>query len=246
MLGTQAILHLTTDNHIRVGIAHNLNLQKAIHILSNHWWWAMPAPQLQLYHRIRSIEMPTKSGAYWVTWANAHAKNSNNVEDLAEPFRSNAKAFIKALKDAGATVTISTTKRNAKRAYLFHWSWKISQGKCKASEAAKMTGVDIQWDHGNEADSKKGAQQMVTGFGLAVPPKSSNPPALTSNHISGKAIDLTIKWTGILKVKNKNGVESSIPFNANVNQNSTLHEAGASYGVKKLKSDAPHWSYDGH
>lgn len=76
--------------------------------------------------------MPTKSGKYWVTWANVHAKNSNKVDDLEITFRTNVKAFIKALTDAGATVDISTTKRSDKRAYLFHWSWKISQGKVQA------------------------------------------------------------------------------------------------------------------
>jgi hypothetical protein len=108
-----------------------------------------------------------------------------------------------------------------------------------------MTGVNIQWDHGSDTDSKKGAEKMVSGFGLAVPPRSSNPPALTSNHISGKAIDITIKWTGILKVKNKKGAEVSVPYKQNVNQNTALHSIGENYSVKKLKTDAPHWSYNG-
>ena len=189
--------------------------------------------------------MAEKSGSYWVTWANAHAKNSKSVDDLSEPFKSNVKAFIKALKDAGATVSVKATKRNEKRAYLFHWSWKIAQDKCKASDAEKMTGVDIKWDHGKDEDSKKGAEAMVTGFGLAVPPRSTNPPALTSHHISGKAIDMEIKWTGTIKVKNKKGAEVSVPFKQNVNQNTVLHSVGESYGVKKLKTDAPHWSYNG-
>ena len=55
----------------------------------------------------------TKSGNFWVTWANAHAKNSTSVDDLVEPFKANAKAFIKALEDAGATVYVTTTKRSA-------------------------------------------------------------------------------------------------------------------------------------
>lgn len=187
-----------------------------------------------------------KSGKYWVTWANTHAKNSNKIGDLAEPFKTNAKNFIKALKDAGATVTITTTKRSKKRAYLFHWSWKISQGKCKASDATSLTGVTIQWDHGNEAASKKGALEMVQGFGLAVPPQSRVAPALNSNHIPGKAIDMHIVWTGTIKVKKKGGTEVSVPFNSDVNANTTLHAVGDSYGVKKLKSDKPHWSFNGH
>lgn len=189
--------------------------------------------------------MPTKSGKYWVTWSDTHAKNSNNVDDLETSFKTNVKAFIKALTAAGATVDISTTKRSDKRAYLFHWSWKISQGKCKPSEAKKIIGVDIQWDHGELSKSKAGSLEMVNGFGLAIPPKSINPPALTSNHISGKAIDMTIKWNGTIKVKKKDGNEVQVTYSSNVNTNIVLHTIGESYGVKKLKTDAPHWSYNG-
>lgn len=189
--------------------------------------------------------MPTKSGKYWVTWANTNAKNSDKIDDLEASFRSNAKEFIKALTDAGATVDVSTTKRSDKRAYLFHWAWKISQGKCKASDAKKMAGVDIEWNHGDAAKSKAGALEMVKGFGLAVPPKSINPPSLTSNHISGKAIDMTIKWTGTLTVKKKDGSEAKVAYSSSVNTNTALHAVGESYGVKKLKTDAPHWSYNG-
>ena len=64
----------------------------------------------------------TKSGKYWVTWANAHAKNSDSVDDLVDPFQKNVKAFIAALEAAGATVDVKATRRDAKRAYLFHWS----------------------------------------------------------------------------------------------------------------------------
>ena len=189
--------------------------------------------------------MPTKSGKYWVTWANAHAKNSNKVDELEASFKVNVKAFVKVLTDAGAAVDISTTKRSDKRAYLFHWSWKISQSKCKPSDAKKMIGVDIQWDHGDIAKSKAGALEMVQGFGLAIPPRSINPPSLTSNHISGKAIDMTIKWNGTIKVKKKDGTEVQVTYSPNVNTNTTLHAVGDSYGVKKLKTDAPHWSFNG-
>jgi hypothetical protein len=191
----------------------------------------------------------TKSGKYWVTWANVHAKNSSKLDDLAEPFKSHVKAFIKALEDAGAKVHIEATRRAAKRAYLFHWSWKIALGKCKPSEAKALPGVDIEWDHGDLAQSKAGAQEMVDGFGLAVPPKSTVAPDLDSNHIAGQAIDMDITWTGELKVKKKDGTKDgtvvSVPYMSNANQNTKLHTVGESYSVKKLTSDAPHWSYNG-
>lgn len=190
--------------------------------------------------------MPTKSGTFWVTWADSHAKNSDSVDDLVEPFRSNTKSFIKALKDAGATVIVSTTRRSDKRAYLFHSSWKISQGKCKASDPPTLAGVDIQWDHGTEPESKRGALEMVDGFGLAVAPQSINPPSLTSHHITGNAVDMTIKWAGTISIKERAETTVAVPFMSNVNLNSALHGVGDSYGVKKLNTDAPHWSIDGH
>jgi hypothetical protein len=190
--------------------------------------------------------MATKSGKSWVTWANENAVASDKIDDLETSFRSNVKDFIAALEKAGATVTVTETKRSAKRAYLFHWSWKIAQGKCKPSEASTMDGVDIQWDHGKLEESKKGAQEMVDGFGLAVPPASTNPPALTSNHIEGKAVDMNITWNGTIKVKDKTGADISITFMADANANTKLHTVGQTYGVKKLTTDTPHWSFDGH
>jgi hypothetical protein len=186
------------------------------------------------------------SGKSWVKWANTNAQKSNKVSDLADGFREKVEAFIKALEDAGATVTISTTKRSKKRAYLFHWSWKIGLSKCKASEATSMEGVDIEWDHGDDAESVAGAKEMIDGFGLAVPPKSKYAPSLSSKHISGKAIDMSITWSGTMKIKKKDGGEVSVKYMEKVNENTTLHEVGESYGVKKLKDDAPHWSDDGH
>lgn len=189
--------------------------------------------------------MAQKSGRYWVTWANVHAVNSKDLDDLDAAFRDNVKAFIEALEAAGAKVTVSATRRNPKRAYLFHWAWEISQSKCQPAVPDSMAGVDIEWDHGDAAKSRAGALEMVTGFGLAVPPACTNPPALTSNHISGKAVDMTITWTGSIKVKKKDGTEVSVTYAANANANSILHAVGDSYGVRKLKTDAPHWSDNG-
>ena len=190
--------------------------------------------------------MAIKSGHFWVTWANQNATASDKVDDLSEPFRSNVKAFIAALEKAGAKTEVTETRRSAKRAYLFHWCWKIALGKCKPSEATAMPGVDIQWDHGSEAASKKGAREMIDGFGLAVPPNSVVAPATTSNHIEGKAVDMNVAWTGTIKVQDKTGKDISITFMSDPNANKPLHAVGATYGVEKLTSDAPHWSVDGH
>lgn len=190
--------------------------------------------------------MATKSGMFWVTWANQNATNSSNVEDLEPVFRANVKAFIKALEAAGAKVTVSATKRSARRAYLFHWSWLIALKKVKPSAAPPLAGVDILWNHGNDAQSVAGAREIVNGFHLAVPPASINPPSLTSRHIEGKAIDMDITWVGTIKIKNKSGALVPVAFKADGNANTALHAVGATYGVKKLTTDEPHWSTDGH
>lgn len=189
--------------------------------------------------------MPTRSGRYWVSWADAYARNSDRVDDLSPVFRESVKHFIKALTNGGAKVSISSTKRSDKRAYLFHWSWKISQGVCNPDDAAKMAGVDIEWDHGDLRKSRAGALEMVNGFGLAVPPRSTNAPSLASNHISGDAIDMSISWSGTIKVKKKDGTEVSLSNASNTATTTTLHKIGESYGVKKLVTDAPHWSLTG-
>src|SRR5690242_7394322 len=115
----------------------------------------------------------TKSGPAWVNWANVHEKESKSIDDLVDPFKSNVKAFLKALTDAGVKdkdIEIQETKRSAKRAYLFHWSWLIGLGKAEASEAKSMAGVEIEWDHGDPTKSKNAANVMIDMFGLAVPP----------------------------------------------------------------------------
>jgi hypothetical protein len=186
-----------------------------------------------------------KSGKHWIEWANTHAKNSQKVVDLRQPFEGHVREFIRALEAAGARVHVKATRRSANRAYLFHWAWMISLGKCKASHAELRDSVGIQWDHGDEEASKKGAHELVVGFNLAVPPRSTVAPALASNHIHGNAIDMDIRWDGMLSVKKKNGTISKIQYLSNTNMNWELHAVGKSYGVIKHINDDPHWSFNG-
>lgn len=189
--------------------------------------------------------MDARSGAHWVAWANSHARNSRRIEDLEGTFRRGVEEFREALETAGARVEVSATRRSPKRAYLFHWSWKISQGRCKPADAEPMTGVDIRWNHGDDRQSKAGALEMVRGFGLAVPPRSIYPPALSSAHITGRAIDMTISWRGSIEVAKKDGSVLRVSHTPDINANLALHAVGEPYGVRKLRSDAPHWSFNG-
>lgn len=186
------------------------------------------------------------SGKHWVEWRNKNAPNTKSLDDLISPFKENVKEFIKAMEDAGMSVSVTNTLRSTKSAYLFHWCWKIGLGKAKAKDAAKMDGVDIEWDHGDDEKSKAGAKEMIDGFGLAVPPKSEYPPALSSRHTEGRAVDMDITWTKDVKIKKKDGTEVDIKGTPRTGAaNTVLHQVGASYNVKKLIGDDPHWSDDG-
>jgi hypothetical protein len=46
-------------------------------------------------------------------------------------------------------------------------------------------------------------------------------------------------------VKKKDGTVVEVPYVSDPNTNVKLHQVGASYGVKKLTRDKPHWSYNG-
>jgi len=180
------------------------------------------------------------SGSAWWHANQAKFPNSDSIADLALPFRANVEAFVAALKVAGASVDIASTLRNKKRAYLMHYSWKIAKGLIQPAAVPGETGVDIVWDHGDIAKSKAGAQEMVSSFAIKFQ------PSLTSLHLSGLAIDMDIDWSATLKIKNKNGQTVEIAGPGTGATNTILHSVGASYGVRKLLSDPPHWSSTGH
>ncbi|MDH4745953.1 hypothetical protein OMP43_18150 [Sphingomonas sp. CBMAI 2297] len=182
---------------------------------------------------------PPLSGADWWNANQARYPNSAAVADLAQPFRDNVGAFLKALKDAGASVTISATRRNPIRAQLMHYSWRVAKGLVAPNRVPALPGLDIRWDHGDPARSKAGAQAMSDLFQIAFE------PSLTSRHIEGRAIDMTIGWNGTIKVKDKQGKPREIGAPRSGDANTDLHRVGATYGVIKLVSDPPHWSDDG-
>lgn len=176
------------------------------------------------------------SGATWVQ----RFPGSKSPDDLKGNFKTAAKAFLVALSDAGASVTISATFRPPERAYLMHFAWAIAHGEISPRDVPPMPGVDIEWVHSNGADSRAAAQQMVEAYGMAFT------AALHGRHMEGRAIDMSIAWSGTLNIKNKQGEVVSIATTPRGGANTRLHAVGRSYGVIKLVSDPPHWSDDGH
>ena len=183
------------------------------------------------------------SGPQWVE----RFPGSRDPGDCVEPFRSSLQAFLAALGQAGASVQISATFRPLERAYLMHWSWDIADNAVLPQDVPAMAGVPIAWLHTDPAGqpdvpkSRTAAKQMVSGFRLAAR------PALQSRHTEGRAVDMTIGWTGNLTIKNKDGSAVTITSTPKTGTNADLGRVGATYGViKAVFDDDPHWSADGH
>ncbi len=182
------------------------------------------------------------SGPQWVS----QFPYSTSTATLVQPFRGNVDRFIAALTAAGAQVNISSTFRPPQRAYLMHYSYRIANQGLDPQTAPAMAGVDIDWVHKNPngtvnlAASRLAAQQMVQGYNIAYA------PVLLSRHEEGKAIDMTISWTGDLAIANASGTTVTINTTPRSGGNTTLQQVGATYSVIKLVTDPPHWSTDGH
>lgn len=193
-----------------------------------------------------SIPAGEPSGTVWV----GRFLGSSDLKDLVSPFKENATSFVTALKDAGASVTISATLRPPERAYMMHWSWRIVKKAYDPQTVPAMTGVNVQWAHQpsgtySEANSTAGATDMVNGFGMQ---QLKTPPALSSSHITGNAIDMSISWTGDLVIKKADGTSVTITSEPKTGMNTDLKDVGATYNVIKFlggESDIPHWSADG-
>lgn len=187
------------------------------------------------------------SGAAWV----ARFPGSRSTDDLVSPFRENVASFISALQAAGATVTIAATLRPPERAFLMHWSWKIINENADPQSIPARAGVDIKWDHVSRNGtyssqaSIAAARAMVNGYGIQ---NLQTSPALTSRHIAGNAIDMSISWGATLTITDADGSEVVINEEPRTGMNTELHTVGRTYGVTKFTGgakDKPHWSTDG-
>lgn len=186
------------------------------------------------------METANLSGKAWWRANQARYPNSRETGDLDSGFRARVEDFIASLKHAGAMIVVSSTLRNATRAHLMHYSWKVAYGEIAPGDVPPRSGLDIEWDHGDLDESRKAAEEMVKLFGMA------HNASLTSNHIRGKAIDMTITWNDTLVLTKPAPLYAKIESRPRSGQNRELHRIGADvFGVRKLVSDPPHWSYNG-
>lgn len=183
------------------------------------------------------------SGGEWVGIANSNGwSNSTKFEDLEPTFGGNARTFVEGLRSNGVKVDITAGLRHKKRAYLMHYAWHVSKGSKSASEAnraCRAEGIEIEWDHGDTKKTQAAAAALVRGFGLV------HAASLTSNHMSGEAIDMQIS-----SVPSKLTIAGK-SYTAAKKTSGTMEESKVSHIGKELgviwfgAGDWVHWSKTG-
>ena len=185
----------------------------------------------------------TLSGSSWYSIANQNGwSNSTKFEDLESTFGGNAKKFVEGLRGSGAKVDITAGLRHEKRATLMHFAWHVAKGTKTAAAAnsyCQGKGINIEWDHGDLKKTKAAAQALVNSFGLV------HAASLTSNHMSGEAIDMKI--TGVPDTLTIGGKK----YTAGKKGSGTLDEDKVDHIGKEMgviwygAGDYVHWSKTG-
>jgi hypothetical protein len=123
-------------------------------------------------------------------------------------------------------------------------AWLVMKGKLDPTCVPPIPGVAIEWDHGDRNRSKAAARELANALGILT---NTIAPSPNSRHVAGEAIDMDIKWSGDLRIKDAKGKIVVIKSGDRNGTNRDLHKVGASYGVKKLTkgNDKIHWSTDG-
>lgn len=187
----------------------------------------------------QSVYGKEKSGAHWVS----RFPTSTSLDDLAEPFRSKAKCFVKALRDCGTRVRINATFRPVERSYMMFYSAAIARGEIDPVRVPEWPGINIDWAHLNaqglpdRAAARAAARAMMVGLGVGRNPVGE--PG-RSNHNKRKAIDISVS-----------GYSGKIVVGGD-GESFTLHswqdvrKLGESYDVYWYGAgDRPHWSWNG-
>ncbi|MFJ5548128.1 hypothetical protein [Streptomyces sp. NPDC093225] len=205
---------------------------------------------------VRTCTAKALSGSPWV----ARFPTRTSTADLADGFRGDVDAFVRAMRGGGISVTPEATRRPVQRAYMMHYAWliwkkQISADKVPAFKPAKgQAGVDICWQHTDangtydKAASLAAATAMVKAFkitGLKVA------PSLTSLHVRGLAIDMSTTWSArSITVTDHSGRRVTIATTPHSGLNTKLIAVGRTYGVihysPRPSDDATHWSTTGH
>ena len=206
--------------------------------------------EVKVYVEINNLRL---SGKEWVKEYKEKEGQSEEslLNDLEYNFKNNVVTFINVLRNSGASVVVTSTRRSKKRATLMHYAWRIGVSKDITPQQAQIEtqkeNIPINWIHTDssgkysEEISREKALEMKNAYGMR------DKASLTSNHILGKAVDMTITWTKDIEIKDKTGKEYTLTPNDGA-KCKELHDIGATYGVHKLVKnppDDPHWSFNG-
>lgn len=173
------------------------------------------------------------SGGHW----HGRFLSSTSLDDLVDPFKSNAKKFIEALKDAGIGVSLSTTFRPVERSYLMYYSAAIMRKEINPDKVPPWPGVNIDWTHGSNYQAAiAGATEMHRRYKIGRNPVGRPE---RSNHNNRMAVDMTLSG-----ISNKTVVIDGV--STKVSSISDLAKLGKKIGVIWFGSgDVPHWSHTG-
>jgi hypothetical protein len=130
-----------------------------------------------------------------------------------------------------------------------HYAWAIARGGTDPATVPARPGVNIGWVHRDAhgavdlVASRRAAEQMVVQYGMR------HQAALHGRHMEGRAIDMTIQWSGDLHIRDADGRVVTIRSTPRDGTNPELHAVGRTFGVRHFvgsPADPPHWSDDGH
>ena len=196
-------------------------------------------------------------------WTARYQQPETFAERVAELERANArfgrvmKSLIEQLQRQGATIIVESAVRSRERGYLIYGSYYLSRARSKADLAGRIDNlilynrswglaVPITWRHpGGFEATVEAARQMADTYGVDF---ATIEGAQRSDHYDGKAIDLVaVDLPRTLELVAPNGKKRAFDLSApdQPRDLSLTPELIAwiekQFGVRKLKSDYPHW-----
>jgi hypothetical protein len=197
------------------------------------------------------------------SWAARYQQPATFSERLAEleaanpDFGKNMRSLIEQLEKQGATIIVESAVRSRARGYLIYGSYYLSRARNKADLAhriARLTSynrdwklaVPITWQHPDGFEATiDAARRLADTYGVDF---ASVRGARSSDHYDGKAIDVVaVDLPRRLTLAAPDGTTTELDLSApeqsrDLNLTPELIEwIEAHFGVKKLRSDYPHW-----
>ena len=191
---------------------------------------------------VDGLKVHQLSSGTWAWCNNSGYVNGQSLDQLEGDFKDKAKNIIGALRAAGVGVSVASTLRHPVRAAIMRYTFRYSREGVKDQKS-----LDLMAKHGvTVTGDRKAATAAVAKFGIAYT------PSVTSNHIYGHAVDMSLSNLPAGKqiqlygktMTIQKGSASSKSTAESVRLNNTLNYYGIA-GFKKMLSDKPHWSHNG-